>query len=522
MEGFRMRILKLNLFSKIFLSFFALVMLIVITISTTTYYASSSLLENGVNNQLNMLVQEKGNMFQEIINNSKTTGFLLSTNTEVVNYVYEVNRGSKSSQAAAVSQYLGKTFHHGNGLYENIFIGSIDGTILLDGIGGTSIGTELNGMDFFEAAKKGTQTLSKVMSSPATGRPVIVVGTPVKLGEEVIGIAAVAIEFKVLTKPITHSKIGEAGFTFIINRQGLVLAHSDADFVMKQDLSREEGSLGELGKRMTKEAQGTGTYTDMGNEKIVSFSQIPNSDFVVASTVYTREVNAPVTNLLGKSVIIGVISLILALAAAIALAKNLTGPVKKLATAVQRVAKGDFTYQLNIKRNDELGQLTDDFQTMQSGIRDMIEHITTTSCQVANTSRHLSLSTQEATKSIQHVATAIEQIAIGSEEQSKNAAETLKITGQVIQAIDQIATGAQDQSKNVLATSALVADMAAKIHAMAEGMLTVKEFSEQNGQVAAESGKVVEMTVYGMISVKNATTDTAAKINELGQQSQKI
>lgn len=517
-----MKIIKFKLFSKIFLSFFILVLLIVAAISTTSYFSSSALLEDGVNDKLNILVQEKGNMLQEIVKSSKATGTLLSTNADIVNYLCSNSSGNKSVLPLTVSQYLSEALMSGNGLYENIFIAGTDGKILLDGISGTSIGTDINGMDFFEAAKKGTQALSKVMVSPVTGRPVVVVGTPAFLGGETIGITAVAIEFDVLTKPVIQSKIGSSGFTFIINKEGVVLAHLDKDLVMKMNLPQQEGSLGELGRRMTQEAQGIGTYTDNGSEKIVSFRQIPDSEFVIASAVEAQEVYAPIKSLLSKSIIIGITALVLALASALVLARNLTTPVKKLATAVQKAAKGDFTYQLNINRNDELGELTYDFQTMQSEIKNMIEHITSASQYVADTSQGLSSNTQEATKSTDQVATAIEQIAAGSEEQSQNATDTLKITEQVIQAIDQIATGAQDQSKNVVTTSTMVADMASKIQTMAEGMLTVKDFSEQNGQAATEGGKIVQMTVNGMVSVKNATTDTATKINELGEQSQKI
>lgn len=513
---------KLKLFSKIFLNFFLLVLLIVVAISMTTYFESSSLLEDGVNDQLNILVQEKANMLQEIIKNAQTSSNLIASNTHIQEYFLTIRNAEGIIHDQDISQYLSQIFENGDGLYENVFIGSMKDQIVIDGLGGKSVGTDTKPYDFIQGAKKGTATIGKVITSPVTGRPVIGIASPVKSAGQTIGISAAPVEFSVLSKPVTQSKIGASGFTFITNKQGLVLAHPKNDLVMKLDLSKQTGSLGKLGKRMTLEAQGIGTYSDEGQEHIIAFQQIPNSDFIVASVVDAEEVYAPIKSLLLKSVILGIIALVLTLAAAASLAGNITRPIKKLAAAVQRVANGDLTFQLDIKRRDELGDLAGDLLSMQSGIKNMIEHISSTSRYVADTSQSLSTSTLEATKSIKQVAEAIEQIAAGSEEQSKSASDTLQTTQQVILAIDQIAAGAQNQSENAVTTSTLVDNMGSQIQTMAEGMLTVKELSEQNGEVATEGGKVVQMTVKGMLSVKDATADTAVKINELGEQSQKI
>ncbi|ADG81061.1 methyl-accepting chemotaxis sensory transducer [Thermincola potens JR] len=130
--------------------------------------------------------------------------------------------------------------------------------------------------------------------------------------------------------------------------------------------------------------------------------------------------------------------------------------------------------------------------------------------------------TEEATKATQQVAQTIEQVAKGSTEQSKNVTETVQVMDQVAQSIQQIAAGAGEQSKNVASTTALVENMVKKIDDMAEGMETVKQVSEQNGAVATNGGQAVERTVKGMLQVKDAVFETARKINELGEQSQKI
>ena len=516
-----MKKMKLKLFPKIFLSFFVLVLVVVLGITAITYYQSSTLLEKDISEKLDLVVGEKVGMMEQIIGNSRAIGNLIADNNEIKQYVNFSNTNPGIKQNNNISMYLGASFDEGKGLYENIFISGKGGKILLDGIKGNSIGTDLHGMGFFDTAITGTQILGNVMVSPVTGRPVIVVGTPIKSGQQTIGVAAVAMEFNVLTKPITDSKIGKTGFTFIVNKQGLVLAHPNKDHVMKMDLSKE-ASLAEINRRMNQEQQGQGIYTKDGIEKMMSFSQVPDSEFNIGSVIETEEIYKPVNSLLLKLILVGGAAVLIALAVAFWLAGSLTGPIREIGLAVRKAADGDLTQQLTIRREDELGTLADTFQMMLLNLKNMIAQIDFTSRSVASTSQQLSSNTQEATKTIQQVAASMEQISIGSGEQAKSATHTLKIAEQVSQAIEQIAAGAQDQSRNVVDTSTIVTDMAAKIDKMAEGMMAVKEVSEQNGIVATEGGKVVEMTVTGMVRVKDTSTDTAHKINELGQQSQKI
>ncbi len=199
-------------------------------------------------------------------------------------------------------------------------------------------------------------------------------------------------------------------------------------------------------------------------------------------------------------------------------------PLQRILKASQNLASGeaDLTQRLEVKAKDELGLLADCFNSFIEKIQQIIKKIANSAENVAATSEQLSANGEEAAKATQQVARAIEQIAVGSGEQSKSVNDTVKVVGQVAMAIDQISAGAQEQSKNVISTTDLVADMANKIDRMAEGMETIKEVSEQNGIVAVNGGKAVEKTVQGMLRVKEAVFETAQKIHELGEQSQKI
>lgn len=203
--------------------------------------------------------------------------------------------------------------------------------------------------------------------------------------------------------------------------------------------------------------------------------------------------------------------------------RSISKPVIGLAESLARVAEGDLTVsELKVTTKDEIGTMTKAFNSMLESLKNVLHQINTASQSVASTSRQLSSNSNEASKATEQVAGAIEEVAKGSGEQSRSVGETVEVMIQVARSIEQIASGAQEQSKNVINTIEIVDEMVNRVDEMAKGMQKVREVSEQSKAIAENGGQAVERTVTGMFKVKESTSDTAGKINQLGEQSQKI
>jgi len=216
-------------------------------------------------------------------------------------------------------------------------------------------------------------------------------------------------------------------------------------------------------------------------------------------------------------------ALIIGFGLAIYISRGISKPTALIAETAMRIADGDLTVQeLKVKSRDEIRDMADAFNRMLTNLKNMITQINATSQSVAATSEELSSNSEEASKATQQVAQTIEQVAKGSNNQAASVTEIVKAMDQMDQAIQQVASGAGEQSKNAITTTDRVNDMVHKIDMMADGMKEVKQVAEQNGEVAENGGKSVEKTVNGMLKVKEAVFDSAKKIAELGEQSQKI
>ncbi|MDT3698459.1 MAG: methyl-accepting chemotaxis protein [Thermincola sp.] len=522
------RKVKLNLFAKIFLNFFFLAVLVIGGISIISYYKSSSILKAGAEEKLNAIVQEKVNLLGVIIKNSIATGEMFASQPTIRKQIEDVNATQIKSINWDNAGLLQDGFELGRGLYENIFITAKDGLILQDGLNGVTIGTDLGNLEWYQETVKGKVVFSKVMISGITGMPVVTVGMPVvntgtlaERGVETIGVAGITINLKMLTKPITDTKIGKTGFTFISNRDGLVLAHPDSSKVMNLDFSKEPG-MSEISKRMHDEEAGVGTYILDGQEKMMYFYHLPDSDWVVGSVIATEEVLNQVNQVLWQQIIAGVVALVIGLIVAALFARDLTAPIGRLVAAMGQASEGNLNCEVQINRADELGTLAQAFKKMMDDIRGIINQINATSQSVAATSEELSSNAEEASKATQQVANTIGEVAKDSANQAQSVTEIVQVMDQMAQSIHQVAAGAGEQSKNVITTTEQVNDMVQKIQIMAEGMENVRQAALQSGVIAENGGKAVKKTVEGMIKVKESAFETANKINELGEESQKI
>jgi sigma-B regulation protein RsbU (phosphoserine phosphatase) len=67
-----------------------------------------------------------------------------------------------------------------------------------------------------------------------------------------------------------------------------------------------------------------------------------------------------------------VIIQVIALIAGFVLAKSITGSVHQLFIGTERVRQGDFTHKIEVKSNDQLGELSESFNSMTASIEDLL------------------------------------------------------------------------------------------------------------------------------------------------------
>jgi len=143
--------------------------------------------------------------------------------------------------------------------------------------------------DYFQAALNGQPTVSDLIISYTTGELVLIFATPVYRQGEVIGVLYGRMDGSALSEIINEVSYKKTGYAYMVNNQGVTVAHKNTDLVLKQDNDIENmkideslRELGELTKRMITRTVGSGTYTYNGVKKIVGYAPVENTSWIVA------------------------------------------------------------------------------------------------------------------------------------------------------------------------------------------------------------------------------------------------
>ncbi len=245
----------------------------------------------------------------------------------------------------------------------------LEGGNLLDA-NGVSVfdGTDYSDRDYYKAAMEGNAFISGPLLSRQTGEYVVVVAAPVWLdGEadtEVLGVVYFKPNLSMLSEIVSNIKVGETGKAYIIDKNGLVIAHEDASRVFTENVTEQadaDASLADRAKiegEMTAGITGFGAYKLQGSEFVQGYAPITGTDgWSVGVYAEENEFMDNVTFSVWLTVFICAASLAAAVLASLVLVKKALKPIRETAQFAGALAAGQLEETIRISTKDEVGQL---------------------------------------------------------------------------------------------------------------------------------------------------------------------
>ncbi len=340
-------------------------------------------------------------------------------------------------------------FNKANPIYETVFFADASGTYrTYEGKTGS-----IAQRPYFQKGMRGEASISDPVKSGATGNTVVVIAVPVKAEGRIIGIIFGAITVDDLSRRVLAVKMGQTGYAFVLQSDGLAIFHPSKEQAMKTNPVKDEKippGLREVSQRMVKGESGFSSYEWQGVEKAVGFTPVSGVAWSLAVSVPLEEITGAVSALTVISLVTIAVVLIIAGIFIAWYARRIARPIMALEAAADRIAGGDVSRdELAIDSDDEIGRLGKSFDQMAGNLRGLIRKILGATEQVASSSQQLTATSQQAAQAASDIASAITAVASGAEEQQAAAGKTTAIVEQMSSTIQQVAANAQqvaDQS----------------------------------------------------------------------------
>ena len=479
--------MRLNFKQKFIVPTLIIIVIGMVSSTVVSYSKSKSALKSSISEQINGIAQATA----------------AQMNAWVEDRVRDVETWSKLeiNQTALDGTFVGKAarvkvnkmfseWKDNYKYYENIALADPSG-LLIAGAAKELIGKlDVSGREYFKASMQGQLYISEILTSKGSGKPVFIISSPIEGKEGVSGILLAVVDVSAFSdKFIDSVKVGKEGFAFLLDQNGLVVAHPDKSSVNKLNLRDFD-----YGRKILQMSDGMIEAQEGNSDIIAAFRKPQKLDCVLVVRAQSAEVFAPVGGIARFNIIVAVIVMALAAVTIYLIAGSMARPINNVVAGLKDAAEGegDLTKRLEVKSKDEVGELARWFNLFVERMHNIVKDVAQNAGQLSTSSVNLSGIARQMTEGAEKASVKTNSVAGSSEQMSQNMTS-------VAAAMEQAATNIQIVSaaaEEMTATINEIASNSEKGRTITSDAVTQTEQASRQvgklGQAAVEIGKVIE------------------------------
>jgi GAF domain-containing protein len=223
--------------------------------------------------------------------------------------------------------------------------------------------------EWFKGAHDDAPITYQTLIGRTSGQPALVISMPIKTASgRILGVGMFAANLTDLAEETQVSKLGERGFTYIVNADNQALAHPDTTYTAElRDMSEyppvvalREGRTGPI------------TFTDENGERWRAYATTLDNGWAIIAQRPENEILAPARQFQTVIIILILIAGTVMLALAWFTIRSTLQPIATLTETISAISAGDLNRVVDVKSRDEIGKLAHTFNAMTGQIRNLV------------------------------------------------------------------------------------------------------------------------------------------------------
>lgn len=354
-----------------------------------------------------------------------------------------------------------------------------------------------------------------------TGDIVITISKAIKRNGQLIGVLGSDIFVDYLVELVSSIDLGKDSYGFLIDGEGNIITHKNEAFNPDPEEGFTnineilDGKLKDIFKTEKTAKKGLNKIKDYdGKERVFFIEDMDETNWKVGIAISNAEMLKTFKKSINRLIIITIIIIAIAIILSAIMGNSISNPIIKSVKVAEKIERLDLTEDIDekdLKRKDEIGQISLSFQSIINTLKDFVNKISESSEQVASSSEELTAVSEEAATAANSVAESATEIAIDSEEQQKDILNA-------VSAVEQISAQIQEISSNAEGISNLSQNVS---HSSDEGRNKIEQVISQMNNIVKSTEKVqislvdVDNSSQEMDNIIQVIQDVAEQTNLL-------
>lgn len=441
---------QMKIRTKLSVMMIAGTLLLTSAIAVLTYSKSSSMLSDLSETAMLQLNDSKVETIEAMIEKEAGDVEQIAGESGVEQLLYQLSRGTKDQATLdRVNARLARLAKEA-GNVEHLLVVDLNSKNVADS-DPKFIGTDYTDREYAkQTLASGEPVISETLKSKATGAYVVVFTHPVKVEGRTVGFVASSVQAASMIHYLENAKVlhTESSYAYLVDEKGTMLYHPTEDKIGKPVENEQIKAVVDQVMKGTIPEAASVRYEFEGAPKIAVYSVLPDTKWTLVITGDVGEIQSPVNEMTHFIILLGGISIILALVVGIYLSRKIANPIIKLTELIDKTAELDLKFDDNYvhleRNNDETGQIAKAMFRTRTVLRDMAAGLTDISGKVLKNAESLEKVADEVRENATDNAATTEQLSAGMQQTAASSEEMSASMTEINAGAGVIAQRAQD------------------------------------------------------------------------------